>query len=93
MYEMDEGTMLAVTWRGTQREFDRLQEAVGEHCECLEGMLGLPPTRCAAHAMLRDQGVLDHLLYVYRMRRLFIRREMYAMPSRARRETARPLDG
>jgi hypothetical protein len=42
--------------------------------------------------MLRDQGMLDHLLYVYRMRRLFIRREMYAMPSRTRREPTRPVD-
>jgi hypothetical protein len=71
-----------VTWRGTPRELTRLQHAVAEHCECVPGMFGLPPTRCAGHEMLRNQTLLDHLLYVYRMRRIFIRRELYALPAR-----------
>jgi hypothetical protein len=77
--------MATVTWHGTQRELDRLQDAVAQHCECLEGMLGLPPSRCTAHDMLRDQANLDRLLYVFRMRKLFIRRELYSTPARVRR--------
>jgi hypothetical protein len=75
--------MTVASWHGTQRELSRLQQVVAQHCECVGGMFGLPPTRCAAHEMLRDQSALDHLLYVYRMRKLFIRREMYALPVRA----------
>jgi hypothetical protein len=80
--------MSAVTWHGTPRELSRLQHAVMEHCDCVAGMFGLPPIRCAGHEMLRDQNMLDHLLYVYRMRKIFIRRELYAMPARARMQCA-----
>jgi hypothetical protein len=76
--------MATVTWHGTQREFTRLQRAVAEHCECLGGMFGLPPRRCAAHDMLTEQSALDHMLYVYRTKKQFITREMYAMPARSR---------
>ncbi|MBV8715228.1 MAG: hypothetical protein JOZ65_09180 [Chloroflexi bacterium] len=84
--------MAIAIWHGTRHELARLREAVAEHCECLGGMFGLPPTRCSAHDMLAHQASLDHLLYVYRMRKLFIRRELYAMPTRATavRRTARP---
>lgn len=73
-----------VTWRGTPRESARLQAAVAQHCECVDGIAGLPSVRCSAHQLLTDQSMLDHLLYVYRMRRLFIRRELYASPVRSR---------
>jgi hypothetical protein len=79
--------MVTVTWRGTPRELTRLHQAVAEHCECLGGMFGLPATQCSAHKMLTNQNALDHLLYVYRTRRLFIRRELYAMRSRSRIQT------
>jgi hypothetical protein len=77
-----ERSMATVIWHGTQGELARLQEAVSQHCECVGGMFGLQPTHCPAHVMLADQSGLDHLLYVYRMRKLFIRRELYALPAR-----------
>ena len=83
--------MEQVAWHGTAREFARLHEAVAQYCDCERGMFGLPPTTCAAHLLLGDQSSLDHLLYVYRMRKLFIRRELYALPVNARVERARPL--
>ena len=67
--------MTATTWHGKQREFARLQRAVGEHCDCLDGVFATAPRRCSAHDLLTDQSTLDHLLYVYRMRNLFIKRE------------------
>jgi hypothetical protein len=72
--------MACENWQGTEREFARLQRAVNHNCECIGAMLGLPPSVCAAHAMLDDQSALDHLLYVYRMRKIFITRELYALP-------------
>ena len=79
--------MPSISWHGTPRELSRLQQAVAEHCQCLDGVFGLPPSRCSAHDLLSNQSTLDHLLYVYRMRKLFIRRELYAMPDRARLQT------
>jgi hypothetical protein len=72
--------MPIVTWQGTEQELDRLQEAVARNCECIAGMLGLPPTTCRAHEMLGEQSALDHLLYVYRTRGVFVTREFYALP-------------
>jgi hypothetical protein len=74
--------MVSVTWRGTQREFARLRQSMDSHCECIDGMFGLPPQMCSVHEMLGSQVQLDHLLYVYRMRRIFIRRELYALRAR-----------
>lgn len=80
-----------VAWHGTAREFARLHEAVAEHCDCTGRMFGVAPIICGAHMMLSDQTSLDHLLYVYRMRKLFIRRELYALPLKSRVERVRPL--
>jgi hypothetical protein len=73
---------VAVIWQGSSVEFDRLQVAVARNCECVVGMLGLPSMACSAHVMLADQNALNHLLYVYRTRRVFITREFYAFPLR-----------
>jgi hypothetical protein len=72
--------MACVTWQGTNRELARLERVLSRNCECVDAMLGLPPCVCPAHAMLQDQSTLDHLLYVYRMRKVFITREFYALP-------------
>jgi hypothetical protein len=77
--------MDTVTWQGTEQELTRLRQAVDRHCRCIAGVYGLPPSPCAAHAMLSAQSTLDHLLYVYRTRRMFITREFYALPSKARK--------
>ena len=78
-----------VTWQGTDPEFARLLQAVDRNCECVLGMFGLPPRPCPAHAMLKSQSTLDHLLYVYRTRATFIRRELYAFPPAQQPEVAR----
>ena len=72
--------MPTATWQGTKAELTRLEGAVARNCGCADGMFGLPPPTCAAHRMLADQATLDHLLYVYRTRRVFITRELYAFP-------------
>jgi hypothetical protein len=72
--------MVTVTWRGTDDEYARLQQAVARNCECVSMMLGLSPLSCPAHQMLAEQSALDHCLYVYRTRRTFITREFYALP-------------
>jgi hypothetical protein len=81
--------MASVTWQGTEREFARLLEAVDNNCDCVAGMFGLPPKLCAAHALLKQQNTLDHLLYVYRMRKMFITREFYSLPQRTTQVPAR----
>ena len=75
--------MRTVTWQGSEREFARLQLAIEQNCDCVPGMAGLPPRVCAAHAMLSQQGALDHLLYVYRTRKTFIVREFYSCPRKS----------
>ena len=76
--------MTVVTWHGTRKEFARLQNAVARHCQCASATGPVSPGGCPAHTLLDDQNTLDHLLYVYRMRSMFIRRELYAMSARAR---------
>jgi hypothetical protein len=82
--------MAAATWRGTDREYERLQRTVARNCECVSGMLGLPPLTCAPHQILENQTILDHLLYVYRTRRVFIAREFYAFPLTSSRRKKLP---
>ena len=77
--------MATTLWQGTAAELVRLEQAIARNCDCVAGMLGLPPLTCTAHRMLGEQTALDHLLYVYRMRRLFLTREFYALPLPARR--------
>jgi hypothetical protein len=73
------------TWQGTDQEFARLQQAFARNCDCVGGVLGLPPQTCTVHLMLQDQSVLDHFLYVFRLRGVFITREFYALPNPVRR--------
>jgi hypothetical protein len=58
-------------WHGTSQELLQLREAVARNCTCS------PPARadCPPHTMLSSQTVLDHLLYVYRAREIFMRAE------------------
>jgi hypothetical protein len=72
--------MAAALWQGTAEEYTRLHQAVGRNCDCTSAVLGVPPQTCVAHSMLAEQSTLDHLLYVYRTRRVFITRELYAYP-------------
>jgi hypothetical protein len=70
--------MAIAIWRGTDRELGRLRRAVARNCDCAGGR-DLAPSGCVAHTMLSNQANLDRLLYVYRMRRLFITREFYSL--------------
>jgi hypothetical protein len=72
--------MSTAIWPGTEDELARLQEAVAAYCDCVPGMLGLAAQTCSSHAMLKEQSALDHLLYVFRVRGLFVKREFYALP-------------
>src|SRR5258708_39259648 len=70
--------MVKAIWQGTDDELARLHGAIAHYCDCVPAMLGLPVQTCPAHAMLDEQSALDHLLYVLRVRGLFVRREFYA---------------
>ena len=80
--------MAAATWQGTGNEFARLQQAVARNCDCVDSEPGQVPVTCAAHLMLDDQATLDHLLWVFRTRRVFVSREFYALPIGPRRNRA-----
>jgi hypothetical protein len=71
--------MATAIWRGTDDELARLLGAVAEYCDCVPTMVGLPMQTCPAHAMLKEQSALDHLLYVFRTRGVFVTREFYAL--------------
>jgi hypothetical protein len=61
--------MTVKQWHGSEKELLRLRVAVQNHCSC--GEAEQEPT-CQAHAMLTDQTVLDHLVFVYRRRQSYI---------------------
>ena len=63
------------TWQGTERELARLQRAIERHCDCEPLADYGPPHTCQPHNMLSEQTVLDHLLYVFRVRATFLRNE------------------
>ncbi len=67
--------MKTATWHGSAHEFWRLRKAISKNCSCPKPTTGPGPGRCAAHQMLTDQCVLDHLLYAYRARDEFRRHE------------------
>jgi hypothetical protein len=73
--------MVISRWQGTDQEFARLRQAIARNCDCVASMLGLPPQTCSVHRILYDQSALDRLLFVYRVRRVFITREFYAFPA------------
>jgi hypothetical protein len=69
----------AATWHGTADEWGALWLAIGRYCTCeFEDRPCVEPALCAAHALLLDQAVLDHLLYGRRLRERFVRAERAA---------------
>jgi len=62
-------------WHGAPDELERLLLAIEHHCGCHTGALPPGTPCCAAHAMLGDVRVLDHLLYGLRTRQHFWRSE------------------
>ncbi len=67
--------MRIAIWQGTSQELRQLREAVELNCECVLAANDTPGVVCAAHAMLVDQCLINHLLYGYRLRAIFIRGE------------------
>jgi hypothetical protein len=55
-------------WHGTDDELRRLRAAVEHNCTCTSGADRSANQSCCSHALLTDQRVLDHLLYVCRMK-------------------------
>ena len=64
--------MTVKQWNGTDSELLALRVAVENHCSCEEGGKG---KTCDAHAMLTNQTVLDHMVFVYRSRQSYVERE------------------
>lgn len=50
-------------WHGTDDELRRLVGAVERNCACCA-----PTETCAAHSMLQDERLLNHLVYAIRIR-------------------------
>ena len=72
--------MRIVTWQGTELELSQLLEAVENNCDCALAANDTPGMVCHAHAMLVDQCLIDHLLYGYRLRSVFLRGEFNLGP-------------
>jgi hypothetical protein len=58
-------------WHGTDDELRRLAAALQQHCTCGADLSSESGQPCAPHAMLADERVLNHLLYVRRSWRRF----------------------
>lgn len=56
-----------VIWRGTETERWALLEAVDNNCGCRGEPGAAERDVCAAHLLLRDQRVLDHMLFGRRL--------------------------
>lgn len=67
-------------WHGTQTEGLELQEAIQNNCACeFSSTDGQLVSQCAAHAMfMRDQRVMDGLVFMRRMADCLKRREFDA---------------
>jgi hypothetical protein len=57
-------------WNGTTTELERLCQAIMRNCEC-----GARPGPCAAHKLVVEQRLMDHVLFVYRCRARFVSAE------------------
>jgi hypothetical protein len=60
-------SMVPNRWHGTDDELRRLQTALEHNCTCTSLPRLSDDSTCGSHALLADERVLDHLLYVYRM--------------------------
>jgi hypothetical protein len=67
--------MTPTNWRGTVEEFKQLQKITQTYCNCERNAHGDRLTLCGPHLLLREQHVLDRLLFVRRMRDRFQTRE------------------
>lgn len=64
---------VAITvWPGTDADLKKLQDAVNRNCMCVDA-----EGTCAAHRLLVDQDVLNHLAFVAGCREVYRRAEFY----------------
>jgi hypothetical protein len=70
-----ESMSVAASWRGSSADWNRLWLAIGCHCTCEVDGMGVERTICAAHRMLEDQVILDHLLRALCLRQRWIHTE------------------
>src|SRR5438477_11196311 len=68
-------TMSNASWHGTDDEFRRLMAAVASHCTCTRDIESGAHATCGPHAMVADEHVLNHLVYVSRIREEFVSEE------------------
>ena len=59
-------------WHGSEDELARLTKAIEDNCVCTSEMYASGNPSCGPHEMLRDERILDHLVYGYRARARFI---------------------
>jgi hypothetical protein len=72
--------MTSNMWHGTDDELLRLRAAMDHNCTCTYNSYAPVNETCVSHALLADARVLDHLLYVYRMKDRLERAEWSGAP-------------
>ena len=70
--DSDFGASQAPHWHGSRSELRRLRWAIRRNCGCPSAHADTHEPECEVNAMLSDQCILDHLLYVYRERTRFM---------------------
>lgn len=55
-------------WHGTDEERDALNAALNRNCTCND----CGPDHCSAHAILKDQHILNRLIFVRRSIDIFL---------------------
>jgi hypothetical protein len=73
--DSDFGSGQVPHWHGSRAELRRLRRAIRRNCGCSSASADTHGPECEVNAVLTDQCVLDHLLYVYRERIRFKRGE------------------
>ena len=73
--DSDFGASQVAHWHGTRAELRRLRRAIRRNCACPSEDADIHQPECQVNAVLSDQCLLDHLLYVYRERITFMRGE------------------
>lgn len=66
---------MTTVWRGSEADLEALQSAVKRNCTCVPAEF-----TCAAHEMLDDQLAIDHLVFVAKVRRSYLKAEFVLEP-------------
>lgn len=63
--------MSTLVWNGTPQEFGLLAKATNHNCSCDDDS----GYRCTVHQLTSDQRIMDHLLFAFRMSKIFLAQE------------------